>query len=303
MRQRQISKARRSALARPMNVTACLAALSLAVSVSPASGSVTIGQLDPAPNTELAACSGAPAPAFDWLQPRVTSGTSFVVPQMPPATSLVVSSWSHNASAGPPQTLAMKVFRPVAFPAVYMAVGHDGPQPLASGTLNTFPANVPVKPGDVLGLNSYSPHNTACFRVVSGDSTLQRMGTLADGQSGDFNTGSNQRLNISAVVAPANAFTLGDVRRNKKKGTAILTVDVPNPGELALSGTGVKGARARAAATVPAAGKVALLVKPKGKKKRKLNETGKVKVTLSITYTPTGGEPRTQAKKLKLKKR
>ena len=42
---------------------------------------------------------------------------------------------------------------------------------------------------------------------------------------------------------------------------------------------------------------------PKGKKKRKLNETGKVKLNVAITYTPTGGVPSTQSLKVKLKKK
>ncbi len=40
-----------------------------------------------------------------------------------------------------------------------------------------------------------------------------------------------------------------------------------------------------------------------GKKKRQLNETGKVKLNVAVTYTPTGGDPSTQSRKLKLKKR
>jgi hypothetical protein len=43
-------------------------------------------------------------------------------------------------------------------------------------------------------------------------------------------------------------------------------------------------------------------VKAKGKKLRTLNDTGKVKVTASVTYTPTGGDPQTQQLKVKLKK-
>ena len=44
------------------------------------------------------------------------------------------------------------------------------------------------------------------------------------------------------------------------------------------------------------------MYKAKGKKKRKLNETGKVKLNVAVTYTPTGGDPSTQSVKVKLKK-
>ena len=106
---------------------------------------------------------------------------------------------------------------------------------------------------------------------------------------------------------PSNNFTFGKVKRNTKKGTATLTVDVPGPGEIALGGTGVKpqrpvfGFRGRSKPVV-AAGPVKLKIKATGKKKQKLNETGKVKVKVKVTFTPTGGAPNTESKKVKLKR-
>ncbi|HEY6653887.1 MAG TPA: hypothetical protein VI028_07150 [Solirubrobacterales bacterium] len=44
-------------------------------------------------------------------------------------------------------------------------------------------------------------------------------------------------------------------------------------------------------------------IKASGKKKRKLNETGKVKVAPTLTYVPTGGDPTSQSTTLKLRKR
>jgi hypothetical protein len=48
---------------------------------------------------------------------------------------------------------------------------------------------------------------------------------------------------------------------------------------------------------------VKLTIRARGKKERKLNETGKVKLNLAITYTPTGGVPNTASTKVKLRKR
>jgi len=49
---------------------------------------------------------------------------------------------------------------------------------------------------------------------------------------------------------------------------------------------------------------------PKGKAKKKLNKTGKVKVKVKVTYTPNGtasgdliGDPSTQTKRVKLIKK
>jgi hypothetical protein len=44
-----------------------------------------------------------------------------------------------------------------------------------------------------------------------------------------------------------------------------------------------------------------LAVRPANKTKRRLERHGKAKVIAKVTYTPTGGDPRTEAKKLILK--
>lgn len=233
----------------------------------------------------------------------MTSGSSYVVPG-----TGTITSWSHNATAGPDQTLTMKIFRRVAEPARYMVVGHDGPRPLAESTLNTFPTSIPVNPGDVLGLNQASGGGgTQCRFPAPGELAHPlRFANLSDGESEDFILGDpGYRMNITSVFEPTNTFTLGGITRNKKKGTATLTVNVPNPGELALSGKGVKRASAAGAVIakeVTAAGEVKLLIKTKGRKRTKLNETGKVKVSFRVTYTPTGGDPSTLSRKLKLKR-
>jgi hypothetical protein len=55
--------------------------------------------------------------------------------------------------------------------------------------------------------------------------------------------------------------------------------------------------------SVEAAVKAKLAIKPKGKAKKKLNRKGKAKIKAVVTYTPNGGEPNTESKKIKLLKR
>ncbi len=302
LRPRKVGTARRSTQPRHplkrLGVAACLTALSLAASASSAAASVTIGQLAPA--NPPVTCVISP---FDLVQPTVASGNSYTVPALPPASALVVSSWSHNAAAGAGQMLTMKVFRKVADPNTYQVVGHDGPRPLSASALNTFPASIAVKAGDVLGLNDVNAStvsNACLFATDPGESHLEVFGDLADGASADFGAGDPAlRINATAVVEPTNTFTLGAITRNKKKGTATLMANVPNPGELALSGNGVKSA----GGAVNAPGAAELMIRAKGKKKRKLNETGKVKLKPKVTYTPTGGDPSTQSIKVKLTKK
>jgi len=129
-------------------------------------------------------------------------------------------------------------------------------------------------------------------------------GDLADGAAADFGPETGISLDIEAVFVPDNTFSLGATTRNKKKGTATLMVNVPNPGELTGSGKDVKVTGAAVISkTVTAPGDVKLTIRAKGKKLRKLNDTGKVEVTPKITYTPTGGDPATQSVKVKLEKK
>src|SRR4029077_14288678 len=100
--------------------------------------------------------------------------------------------------------------------------------------------------------------------------------------------------------SPSNSFTPGYPKYNKKTGTARLPVSVPNPGELAVSGKGVRAAAARSAMSVGAPGTVKLPVRARGSKRKKLARTGTVAVKLGLTFTPTGGDPNTRMVKLKL---
>lgn len=237
---------------------------------------------------------------FDRLQPTVTSGNTYVAP-----AAGTITSWSTQANAGGGK-LTMKFYRPLGG-TLYLIVGHDGPRDLIGGALNTFSTSIAVKAGDVLG-NHTAGDFPGCYFVAAGERYLSRGGDLADGTSGDFSSSSSdRRLNITAVLDPTNTFSLGQLARNKKKGTATLTInDIPNAGELTAAGKGAKVAGAAGAftsKTVTPPGPAQLLIKAKGKKKRKLNETGKVKLELAVTFTPTGGDPNTQSRKVKLKKR
>jgi hypothetical protein len=270
-----------------------IATSSLALGASPAAATVTLGQIAPPnpPNT----CSG---PGSDVVQGPLASGNSYQV-----KGDGTIISWSTSAQTGPGQQMKLKVFRKTVNPAIYEAVGQDMFRPLAPGVENAFSVSIPVKAGDVLGNNRIGSVNCV-FAATPGDAFLSAFTDLTNGQSGTFSSSPGFRANISAVIEPSNQFELGAVTRNKSKGTAKITVTVPGPGELSVSGKGVKaagGAGAQAAETVGAPGQVLLPIRAKGAKNQKLKDNGKVELNLGITYTPTGGDPRTTSTKLKLK--
>jgi hypothetical protein len=265
-----------------------------------AASATTIGQLAPPnpPNTCVTS-------VYDYLSPTVTSGASYVVPPF----HVTLTSWSTEARSAAGRTMALKVFRKVGDPHRYQLVGRDGPRTLSPGILNTFAVNLPVRAGDVIGVSSGNG-NTAC--LINADASQRVLaldGGLNDGQSAQFGESTGYRPNITAVVKPPNTFTVGSATKNKKKGTASVDVTVPGPGTLALSGTGLQAQQAVGAGglvavkTVTGPGVAELLVKASGKKRKKLKRKGKARVSPQITYTPTGGDPNTQALELKLKKK
>lgn len=110
------------------------------------------------------------------------------------------------------------------------------------------------------------------------------------------------------LLPESNQLTISKLQRNKKKGTARLPVTVPGKGTLALSGKGVKAQTAGATAktSVTGEGTVVLPVKAKGKARKRLSSTGKAKLRLSVTFTPTSDPadpPSTQQVKVKLLKK
>ena len=103
-------------------------------------------------------------------------------------------------------------------------------------------------------------------------------------------------------LQPSNALTLGKIKKNKKKGTATLSVKLPQPsvGSLTLKGKGLK----TVTTAVTGQSQLKLKIAAKSKKIRKaLKKKGKRKVKVEVTYTPTGNAAATQSRTTKLVKK
>jgi hypothetical protein len=83
----------------------------------------------------------------------------------------------------------------------------------------------------------------------------------------------------------AKPLPTGRVVKNTKKGTARLSLTVPTPGKLVVTGPGIK--KVSGHATDP--GPVQVLIAPKGKALKTLKATGKVTVKVKVTFTGPDG--------------
>lgn len=90
-----------------------------------------------------------------------------------------------------------------------------------------------------------------------------------------------------SIAAPRPVLKIRKRKRNRKKGTILLTVQVSGPGRVVLTGKGVKRVQKRARR----AGSVKLLVKAKGKTLKRLNGSGKAKIRVKIVFDPDGRGP------------
>jgi hypothetical protein len=255
---------------------------------SPAEGSITLGQIAPSPSTpqNCGPTSGG------YTQPTVTSGASYVAP-----TPGRIISWSTAALATAGQKMTLRILRPLGG-ASYLGVSHDGPRSLSPSAVNTFFVDLPVQRGDVLSLDpNDTSFPTACGFVVPGELELGSFPNPPpdDGASATFTPNPGDRLNVSAQFDPSNAFSFGTTTRNKKKGRATTTVSLPGPGTVVLQGKGLK-----VQSITTTLSSVGLGVIPNSKTRKKLLQKGKVRVTPSVTYTPTGGTANTQSETVKL---
>ena len=232
---------------------------------------------------------------IDLIQVNAASGASYQVPEVG-----TITSWSHNAGPGASQMATMKVYRKTREPNFFTVVGLDGPHPLTASLVNTFRVAIPVQPGDIVGIDGTAGAVSTLFPSVAADAFFNRTGSMSLGEEASFSgpaTGS--RVNVSAVLAPSNTVALGATALNKKKGTATLSLTLPNSGNLAASGSGAQVTSTGAVS----AGAVQLLVSATGKQRKKLNAKGKVTLNVALTFTPANGDPGTQSVAVKLSKK
>lgn len=214
-----------------------------------------------------------------------------------------VTSWRFSDAAANNQ-IRLRVLRQVDNQS-FTGISTSAAQTSVNGLNGPFSTSLPIKAGDSIGLNAGSGGGSFLYDAMPANFLdMYWAPPLGDGETRD-GVGENHEVMVQATVEPTNTFTLGSVVRNKKKGTATITVDVSNPGRLdfSVAGGNIAEAANSGTKTVAAPGPVKFLIKATGKKRKKLNSKGKVKLTATFTFTPSFGSPNTQSTKIKLKKK
>jgi hypothetical protein len=242
----------------------------------------------------------------------VASGNSYTI-----GTAGTITSWSFRTGSVSVPGLKLKVGRPQTTADTYRIIGEAAAGTQAPNAVNTYTTNIAVQSGDVVGIHAApGPMPGAPCQVLTNQAGDQYAFAGGDALLNSTASGPDQglRFPVSATVTtttpdqpaaqpPSSAITLGKPHLNRRKGTAKLPVTVPGAGDLSLAGKGVARRTSQAPRAVGAAGTVKLLVMPKGRTKRKLDRTGRAKVRVTVTFTPTGGSPNRQGKTVRLVKK
>jgi hypothetical protein len=271
-----------------------LAAVAMLCSASSAGASVTIGSNLTTPATLNTNCDGATCTTANLTLNAANQAPGGLTSPV----NGVVTTW--RASAGGSATdLSLRVLRPVAG-LTYTGAGTSAPASITFAS-SAIVTSLPIKIGDAIGLENRNSNNVLGANPGA-IQTYWRLPSLADGATLQGSSQSGIETLVQATIEPTRKFTVRVSARNKRKGTATLTVTVPNPGTLDFMSKRAKLATAPTK-TVAAAGPVKFLVSATGKKLKKLNEKGKVNVRATFTFTPNFGVANTQSTSVRLKKK
>ncbi|HEX6228957.1 MAG TPA: PKD domain-containing protein, partial [Solirubrobacterales bacterium] len=87
-------------------------------------------------------------------------------------------------------------------------------------------------------------------------------------------------------ISPSYEFRIGKHKRNRKRGTVLLTVHISGPGRVTVAGRLVKRRQRRRAS----AGPVRVPVIAKGRALKRLRKKGKARVRIRVSFRPDGGD-------------
>jgi hypothetical protein len=243
-------------------------------------------------NAGVAGCGGPPCTHSQSVLPGRTVAS--------PVNGTVVR-WRFEWSAFG-GTARLRVIRPLTPSPLFAAASAVE---TTAGGANDLATSVPISIGDRIGIDDLGGGGNAVGLIPAPGAADEAWDPApADGAIAPPTSGNaGFELYLNADVEPTNTFSVGKVAKRAKKGTAALTVTLPNAGTLEPAAK--SGLKALAPDTLAGPGDAVLALKPTKKARRKLLRKGKAAGKLGLTYTPSFGAPSTQTVKvgLKLKKR
>jgi hypothetical protein len=261
--------------------------------------------------------------------------TNLQVETVSPAPSYEVPAGIWNLTSWSGQgglkggSVKLRIFRPTAIAGQFRLVAETPLETIAAATIATFPAQIPVEPGDRLGLetgpgtggtNDYpstysAPLGNRQYGVIGGPQVGQTVGTGGEYEVGNDN---GHLLNIAATLTsptePAGITPSMEepiVAPTPPPGSSGPPAPAPAPATLRLEkvrknrGKGTANVSvqvsgpgsltltgkgiAKTGVTSKGAGIVKLALIAKGAAKKLLTKTGKAKVLATIVFAPALG--------------
>jgi hypothetical protein len=176
-------------------------------------------------------------------------------------------------------------------------------------TLNAYTVHIPIRRGDLIGIDCCASPGSSYFgNAGTGGRAFFEPGFLVDGGSGAMPSGSDTfETSLNADIEPTSTFTINRVRR-KKGGRISVTARLPNAGTLAvgdphdyaLGAPGVKPLLLKPRVADVSPGSVTVTTRPTQRARTLLARRGRLKIHVKVLFTPTGGVPSDQTRKVKL---
>ena len=166
-----------------------MAALALVLASAAQAAPVTVGQVF----VPTSVCS-----SLTILQKGVASGTSYVAP-----ISGVITSWSVEFGSTTIPGLKLKVGRS-AGGSNYTIVGESTVSAETMNTVDTYPANIPVQAGDVIGLYNPAALSPCALSTGSASDAIETFsgGEATVGSTDAFAPGTMAKVDFSATITP-----------------------------------------------------------------------------------------------------
>jgi hypothetical protein len=203
--------------------------------------------------------------------------------------------------------------QPIAFRVISPAAGGQFTGGGSSATVTPpditgvtpFDDSVPIKIGDLLGLN-YGGGNNEYFGISAGPNSGQFFNpTLLEGSQRSPTNNTTEQMLVNADIEPTSAFTA--TAKGKKGGKVKIAAQLPNPGTLQvgdkkdLASVAAKRRLTGSTVQLSAPGTADLKVKATKSARSVLARKGKLFAKLKLVFTPANGNPSSQVIRVKLK--